>query len=420
MSRFLTAHATHPDAHLALALAAVQIEAQRAVRSSPEPSPQVATLGLVYLSDALSAQAEGVLADLRQRWPAVAWVGSVGIGVIASGVEYFDEPALVLMLTDIAAEHFQVFHGRAPLDGRHAHTALVHADPRTHDLPELIAELAARTASGYLFGGLASSRQRALHLAGGVGAGGGFEGGVFEGGLSGVAFTADVRLISRVTQGSQPVGPARRITACDGNVVLQLDGQPALLALLGDLGVTLEQPRQALAALRSTLVGLTDAASDALPRSGQFGSDTRVRHLIGIDPAREAVAVAERVEVGQQLAFCRRDVEAARRDLVRICTEIREEIEADESAVAHTLSPTPARSAAPATPSSATRPHIAGAVYVSCTGRGGPHFGGPSAEALIIQRALGDVPLVGYFAAGEIARNHLYGYTGVLTVFVEG
>ena len=60
---------------------------------------------------------------------------------------------------------------------------------------------------------------------------------------------------------------------------------------------------------------------------------------------------------------------------------------------------------------------ILGALYVSCTGRGGPHFGSPSAELKAIQHALGDVPLVGFFAAGEIARHHLYGYTGVLTVF---
>lgn len=60
---------------------------------------------------------------------------------------------------------------------------------------------------------------------------------------------------------------------------------------------------------------------------------------------------------------------------------------------------------------------IAGAVYVSCSGRGGPHFGAPSAELAIVRRALGDVPLVGFFAAGEIARHHVYGYTGVLTVF---
>ena len=60
---------------------------------------------------------------------------------------------------------------------------------------------------------------------------------------------------------------------------------------------------------------------------------------------------------------------------------------------------------------------ILGALYFSCSGRGGPHFGAPSAEAQIVQHALGDVPLVGFFAAGEIARHHLYGYTGVLTVF---
>jgi small ligand-binding sensory domain FIST len=34
-----------------------------------------------------------------------------------------------------------------------------------------------------------------------------------------------------------------------------------------------------------------------------------------------------------------------------------------------------------------------------------------------VRNALGEVPLVGFFAGGEIARDHLYGYTGVLTVF---
>ena len=72
-------------------------------------------------------------------------------------------------------------------------------------------------------------------------------------------------------------------------------------------------------------------------------------------------------------------------------------------------------------PATARAAHIqgAGALYVSCSGRGGAHFGGPSAELQIIQHALGDVPLVGFFAAGEIGHHHLYGYTGVLTVFVR-
>ena len=54
---------------------------------------------------------------------------------------------------------------------------------------------------------------------------------------------------------------------------------------------------------------------------------------------------------------------------------------------------------------------------MSCSGRGGPHFGTPAAELATIRDVIGDVPLVGFFAGGEIAHNRLYGYTGVLTVF---
>ena len=392
MPRFITAHASHPDAHGALALAAAQLDAQRAALT-----PRLdATLGWVYLTDALAPQADALLDDLRQRWPGVHWVGNIGVGVIASGVEYIDEPALVLMLSDLPAGQFQVFNGRTPMLAAGAHSALVHADPRTHDLDELITELAGRTASGYLFGGLTASPQRCVHIADGV----------FEGGLSGVAFGPEVAIVSRVTQGCQPLGPARRITRSERNLVLALDGEPALPLLLDVLGISLQRPQQAMAALRATLVGLTDGDATALAVSGraggQFGADTRVRHLIGIDPARQGIAIADMADAGQQLAFCSRDVAAARRDLVRICAEIRDELEGDAA-------PQQAGGAAPS--------RIAGAIYVSCSGRGGPHFGAPSAEALIVQHALGDVPLVGFFAAGEIAHHHLYGYTGVLTVF---
>jgi small ligand-binding sensory domain FIST len=139
------------------------------------------------------------------------------------------------------------------------------------------------------------------------------------------------------------------------------------------------------------------------------------------------VAVADSIEPGMRLAFCTRDVEAARRDLVRICSEIREELSPDVDTLpvqeplsrnGALASRAPATGAPGAAPPSRSRT-IDGAVYVSCTGRGGPHFGGPSAELKIIEHALGEVPLVGFFAAGEIARHHLFGYTGVLTVFTS-
>ena len=414
MQLFPFGHATHPQWQMAAGLVLAQLRAQMALHGyAPNP-----TLGLLYITDHYATAAQEILDHLGAELPEVTdWSGTVGVGIASSNVEYFDEPAMAVMLCAVPSHQYRVFSGVAPLAPTFTpHTALVHADAGTPDVAELIAEMADRTATGYLFGGLASSRSDVVQFAiGGNGnlRGHGKAGGVFRGGLSGVAFSEGVQLVSRVTQGCQPVAPARTITACEGNLVTELDGEPALDLLLEDLRVSLEQPQAAVAALRSTLVGLTQATEDVVNRTGHFGTDVVVRHIIGVDPRRRGVAIAQAVEEGMKLAFCTRNVEAARADLVRICAEIREELEPEELplGVASAL----VASEAMAEPSPVRR--IAGAVYVSCAGRGGPHFGGPSAEMQIVRRALGDVPLVGFFAGGEIARGHLYGYTGVLTVF---
>ena len=300
--------------------------------------------------------------------------------------------------------------------GFEAQSALVHADGATPDLAELVEEMALRTDGRYLFGGLSSSRTRSVQFA--IAADGNISGqggasGVFSGGLSGVAFGPQVHLVSRVTQGCKPVSKVRCVTAADHNLVIALDGEPALDVMLKDLGVTLEQPQEALEAVRGTLVGLSGANDASVQQTGNFGSAVTVRHIIGLDPSRRGVAISDYVEAGTQLAFCQRNMLAARADLTRICAEIREELEPAEMPL-HTATAL-ADSEAQAAPHPARR--IAGAIYVSCTGRGGPHFGGASAELQIVRRALGDVPLVGFFAGGEIAYDHVYGYTGVLTVF---
>ena len=113
-----------------------------------------------------------------------------------------------------------------------------------------------------------------------------------------------------------------------------------------------------------------------------------------------------------RLTWCQRHAAAARADLLRMGAEIRESLEPDML---------PESLALELSDSALSEPHparrIAGAIYVSCAGRGGPHFGAPSAELQLVRRALGDVPLVGFFAGGEIAHQHVYGYTGVLALF---
>ena len=426
MQLFPLGHASHAQWRSAADTALAMLQAQ--LRDPHYASAP--TLGLLYITDHYADEAQALLDYLSAALPGVTdWSGTVGIGVCAGAVEYFDQPALAVLLLDVPSDQYRVFSGVAPLPlaggpGFVAHTALLHADGHMLDMAGLIAEMAERTTSGYVFGGLSASRGASVQFAvtgNGNLAGHGAAGGVFGGGLSGVAFDARVPLLSRVTQGCQPVGPVQRITASQNNVVLQLDGQPALDVLMHTLGVSLaDDPQGAVEKVRATLAGLMEARPDAaalapLGHTGHFGTDTLVRHIIGLDGNRHGVALAQQVSDGMRLSFCQRNVAAARADLVRICAEIREALEPEElelpvttegAGVARTGAPDGGR-------------RMAGAIYVSCSGRGGPHFGGPSAELQLLRHALGDVPLIGFFAGGEIAHHHLYGYTGVLTVFLQ-
>jgi small ligand-binding sensory domain FIST len=423
MKRFPHAHATHPQWRMAAALVLAQLRAQMALPDHAAAPP----LGLIYITDRYADDAQAVLDHLCAELPEVTdWVGTTGIGIAANNAEYFDEGALAVMLCDVPVDQYRVFSGVAPLlpsgragpKGFVAHTALIHADPRASELEELITEMADRTTSGQVFGGLSSGRGTTVQFA--MGSAGQLSGqgacsAVLRGGLSGVAFSPEVALVSRVTQGAQPLGPTRTVTDAERHVVYALDGEPALDVLLRDLAISLDHPEAAIARVRRSLVGMV--LPDALPVPGrglnvpgQFGPEVMVRHLVGLDPERRGVAIASTVPTGTRLTFCERHANAARADLMRMCAEIREELETESVADEQWADPLQAEPARP----------ILGAIYISCAGRGGPLFGQPNAEMQIVRHALGDVPLVGFFASGEIAHRQVYGYSGVLTVFVGG
>jgi hypothetical protein len=214
MKLFPYAHAGHPQWRMAAGLVLAQLRAQIALHgyaSNP-------TLGLLYITDHYVPQAPDILAHLSAELPEIIdWSGTVGVGVAANNIEYFDEPAMVVMLCELPTDQYRVFSGVAPLGlGFEAHTALVHADAQTPDLADLVTELAERTDSGYVFGGLSSSRGQAVQFAvsgNGNVSGQGAANGVFSGGLSGVAFGPQVNLVSRVTQGCLPLARAHRVSS---------------------------------------------------------------------------------------------------------------------------------------------------------------------------------------------------------------
>ena len=270
---FVAGHAAHRDWRVALARALDDMLHDARVATAHAAGggelPAQYTLGLCYLTDAFAGDAEAILAELKLRLPGVHWVGTVGVGVAATGAEHFDVPALALMLAPLPRSAFRVFSGVQPLRAEaedfHPHTALVHADGRTPDLQELLPELAERTASGYLFGGLGVSRGRSVQIADGV-----FDGG----GLSGVAFSAEVGVVSRVTQGCQPIGPRRLVSRAQDNFVITLDGRGALDCVMEDLGLPPDMALEPVAeALSNTLVGLHPSEGDEAGNSKSRDAD---------------------------------------------------------------------------------------------------------------------------------------------------
>jgi small ligand-binding sensory domain FIST len=337
-------------------------------------------LGFIYLTDTLSDHADQLLDFFRQRTGIADWVGSVGIGICATGREYLDEPAVAVMVGDFDPQSFAVFDGqgtdfanrdvRLACGSATANFALVHADPLLPDIGEQVSRVAEKVESGFLVGGLTSSRRRNLQVANGI----------VQGGISGVAFADSVAIATRLTQGCSPVGPQRVVTAGQRNVIVTLDGEPALDVFKRDIGAELSRD----------LNRVSGHIFAGLPIAGSDTGDYLVRNLVGIDPENKLIAIGEVVEPGTSITFCRRDRTTARHDMARMLTSIGEGL--------------------------FTRPR--GGIYYSCLGRGAGLFGPDSAELRMITDALGEFPLVGFFCNGEISHHRLYGYTGVLTLFV--
>jgi len=281
---------------------------------------------------------------------------------------------MVVMLGEFAPDDFSMLpllHTPQDIDAQSSdgYFALVHGDPANNRIQELIEGLGAHVSSGFVVGGLSSSRGENAQISDEV----------VNGGLSGVLFSERVKLATRLTQGVSPLGPRHHITAASKNVIASLDHRPALEVMKEEIGEVLAQDLRRAAGY--IFIGL--------PVQGSDTGDYLVRNILGVDPQNNLVAVGEYVEPGDELLFCRRDQQTAEDDLLRMLTAIRTNLNVP----------------------------IRGGVYYSCLGRGQHMFGAPDRELELIRDILGDFPLAGFFANGEISHNRLYGYTGVLTLF---
>ncbi|GMQ96386.1 MAG: FIST C-terminal domain-containing protein [Gammaproteobacteria bacterium] len=345
--------------------------------------PPETNIGFVYIADVFTDELPGILNALKTKTGIEHWSGTVGMGICAPGREIYEQAAIVVLMASLPKDSFRIFSGvQSNLDEfqsqyrnwyqkNQAHLGILHGDPRNTHLTQLINNLAEEVPGGFMVGGLSSSRSTTPQIANTI----------TSGGLSGVLISSDVPVVTGLTQGCTPIGPHREITRCEENIIIELDGKPALDVFNEDIGEVMAHDLERVSGY--IFVGF--------PVTGSDTGDYLVRNLVGIDPDNKMIAVGEQPTVGQTMMVCRRDGNTAVEDMQRMLSDVKNR-------------------------TGGKQPR--GALYFSCLGRGRYLFGEHSEELKMLEAEFKDTPLAGFYCNGEIANNRLYGYTGVLTLFL--
>ena len=274
--------------------------------------PAGANLGFVYVSDTLDEDLPLIADRLREDTGVDHWVGTVGFGVMVGGREYFDTPAMVVLVGALDEDAFRVMSTidtpGDPLPDevmdwvarRNPMLGVVHADPRNAYVGDILNSITDDT-EAFLVGGLTASRGKQGQIADGL-----TEGGVRR------SIRRRRRRDHRVKRGCSPVGEIHEVTKAKDNILFELDGKPALDVFKEDIGDVLARNLERVG-------GYIHAA---LPISGDDGGDFLVRNVVGVDPDNKLVAIGERISAGDRVMFVRRDGPSAMEDLHRMLADV--------------------------------------------------------------------------------------------------
>ena len=197
------------------------------------------------------------------------------------------------------------------------------------------------------------------------------------------------RLDPVVAQGCRPIGPVFAIEQAERNVVLQLSSGEQTNSPVNCLQGILQSltPAEREQVRHSLFLGVA-RSNFSLPGESSPAEPTAflVRNLLGVDPRNGAVAVAEKLRVGQQVQFQLRDAAASRQELRQL---LRRQARTDDTPLA--------------------------ALLFACLGRGEGLYGQPDGDVSVCREQFPQVPIAGAFCNGEIGpvagNTHLHGYT---------
>jgi small ligand-binding sensory domain FIST len=366
-------------------------EAAAAARDSLGGRP--CDLAVVFVSGAHLAAPEATLEGVHETLAPGELVGCGAGGVIGELREVEEGTAVAVWAAALDGGEASPFHaeveplgdGGGVLSGmpelHGAAGALLLADPFTFPTDAVLRELSAVAPMLPLLGGLASARSPEAETPLLYGDD------VLTSGAVGVRFDG-LEILPCVSQGAAPIGPELTITACEGPIIGELAGRPALEKL--------RETIESLDAddLRLVQGGLLMGIVIDANKPDYVQGDFLVRGLVGADPDTGQVAVGIDVRPGQVVRLHARDAASADRDL---------------------------RSALGARMQALGGRKPAGALLFSCNGRGAGMFGHSHHDAAALDDELGGAPAAGFFAAGEIGpvggEYFLHGFTATIAVF---
>jgi small ligand-binding sensory domain FIST len=370
-------------------------EAQEAVGN--ELSPE-ADLALLFFSPHHRRDLEPLLARARERLRVRHLLGCMGEAIVGNDREIEQQPALSLWLArwsaPVRATPFRLELEQTPegpslfgwpdalADADPARALiLLLADPLTFPAHAFLERLNGNYPGLRVVGGMASGDRGASHLA--------WDARIVDSGAVGVLLQGDLGARSIVSQGCRPIGRHMVITRGEDNVIAELGGQPALQRLR-ELWQDLNAHERELVQ-QGLHVGQVINEYQATFQRGDF----LVRNVIGIDQDSGAVAITDRIRVGQTVQFHVRDAATADEDLRALL---------QMDAQAH-----------------ARRPQAAW--LFTCNGRGTRLFPQPHHDVRTLRAERGSVPVAGFFAQGELGpvggKNFMHGFTASMVLFEE-
>ncbi len=373
--------------------------------------------GFLYFTDPLSGDAKSLLNLFREILGIEHWIGCNGLGVCANGGEIIDEPAVSVMLARFEEEDFCLFGPETQdnekrqnlmqwLEKNDPMLVFTHGDPMANQPPDTALRHLSELTQGFIIGGLSSSRSEHFQIAGKI----------YSDGLSGAAFSPNIQVATTLSQGCNPIGEHHVITRGEDHIIFELDGQPAGSIFEKDLhkmayekiGVDPDEievegdPDTGEAEIPEELQTVfTGEVCIGFPVQGSDGRDMLVRNIMSVNEDG-SILVSHSVTRGDEMVFVHRDDETVKSDLAHQLVLLRKRIEHENNGL---FVPK-------------------GAIYISCAARAFSQFkdGGicetSCGEMDLIRDIIGDIPLTGFYAGGEINHGRLYGYTGILLLFL--